>query len=127
MTNPLTEARTFVKDTLQAEGFNAFGYPPDSATLPAVWMLPDDPWSTPVTLASSYVNLRVKVTGSSDSRTRDALPNLEERAWQAIAALTAKGARVMEVRAPETLTLGNLTVHAVELRVSLLLQDDEGA
>jgi len=125
MYSPLTEAREHVRDTLTASGFNVYPYPPDAPKLPAAWIMPADPWAEPVTLSRTNVHLLVKMVNSTDSRTRDALPNLEERSWQVVTSLTDKGVRVTDLRAPEVLTLGTLTVQAVEVACSVMC-DDEG-
>ena len=125
MYSPLTEAREHVRDTLTASGFNVYPYPPDAPKLPAAWIQPADPWAEPVTLTRTNVHLLVKMAGTTDARTRDALVNLEERSWQVVDSLAAKGCRVTDLRAPETLTLGTLTLSVVEVGCSVMC-DDEG-
>lgn len=126
MTNPLTEGRTYVSDTLASTGLNTYAYPQDGPNLPAAWVTPDPEWAVPVTLTATKVGLVVTVAYGAATRSRDAIGGLEDWLWTAYRALVAKGVRVTSIDAPTTSTHNTLTVHQAAMHVVVHV-DDEGA
>jgi hypothetical protein len=125
MTNPLTEARVFVSDTLTAIGVTTYAYPQDSPSLPAAWVTPGLEWAAPITLTATKVDLTVTLAVGAATRTRDAVGDLEDFVWRAYRALSDKGVRVTAIDAPTTATHNTLTVHQVALH-ALVHVSDEG-
>ena len=123
MTNPLTEARQAVAESLSALGFNVYAGPRQQVTTPGAVLVPGDPWSEPLTWTRTLVRWTATLCAGQLDTGESAFDRLEQMVWDAVGALRADGFAVDTVGAPRTQRFGQADLATVDVAVRVQVDD----
>jgi hypothetical protein len=122
----MTEAREALAAALVAgiDGVNVYAAAPEAVKAPAVILLADDPWVRPLTWNKSEIRMKAVVLSVSGTN-EAAVERLEATVWAAVSILRAAGALVGEVSSPTLTAYGAAEFAAVEIGLTVHVEDEE--
>lgn len=123
MSNPLTELRNTVTESLIHADIPAYSSPQATTPVPSVTVAPGDPYAAPWALNSFQTALTLTVMVQAFDSTAS-LQVLEDLAWRCVKALPA-GVTLGEVDAPQLVSLGEAQGKVYQTVITITAQVKE--
>lgn len=118
----LADIREDIAQLLAGANANVYFYPPEVPMLPAIIIVPADPYCQPIALGSSRFKIKYNITFAvAATNNQAALNTVEELMFYSYENLPV-GYTLLNTTAPRPLSLGQTEVIAAELEIETVIQ-----
>lgn len=120
----LADIRQDIADLLSGADANLYFYPPEVPLLPAIILVPADPYIQPITIGTNRFKVRFKITFAvAMTNNQASLNKIEELVFYAYDNLPV-GYSVLETSNPQPVALGQTDLLSCDLLIETIIESN---